>query len=192
MCFSRYKRLVSFVVVFMTSCVQGPGNGFEKIVGDVDRFFAEKPTFVTFVPSTDTGDSTSYYAINIVDYTLTHETIETGSTVSPYKSFIRISCSTLDNASSGDIEMKASGITHYLDSDQLLGGAVGFSTTEMALRNTDFSNPSEIVFLVKYNYRNSRWFFNTLEISFAPASFVHALKEFPQNDKFRRVFQIPG
>ena len=180
------------VIVLIISCGARPSQSFTKLVLDVDRFFAGKPTFVTFVPPTDSGDSTCYYAIKIVDHTLTHETIRTGLTVAPYKSFIRISCSTLDNASSGDIEMKTSGISQYLDSDQLLRSAVGFSTTEMALRNTNFSNPSEIVFLAKYNYENSQWFFNTLEISFAPPSFVHALKEFPQNDNFRKALQIPG
>jgi hypothetical protein len=192
MCHPQIARFVLlFFLLQATSCETGPSRQFKKIVSNVSRYFAEKPTLVNFVPPTENTGTSSYYAIKIADHHLDHGTKRTGSPVSPYTSFIRISCSVLDNANSGDVERTYGDYIQESDSESLLQQREGFTTAEMALRNTDFLNPSKIVFLIKYAYKNSLWVFDSLHISYASPSLKRALRDFPQNSDFRRIVLIP-
>ena len=66
--------------------------------------------------------------------------------------------------------------------------SAGFSTTDLALLNSDFSTDSQkLAIIIRYYYQNDYWHYNDLTIVYSPAYFTKDLENFPQNKAFREA-----
>jgi len=186
----KYYRLqmllLVFACAFMISCSSDAKTEFEKVVFRVDKYLSERPILVSSKKvMKGSEDVYAYYALRIVDYDLSYNIKRTFSSVSPYQAVIRISCHILNNAKSGDLISDISAFQHEVGI--LSKEASGFSTTDMALHNTDFSTKSRLAFMIRYSYQSHDWIYNSIEGGPLSESFFHDLQTFSQNKEFRKA-----
>jgi hypothetical protein len=190
------KHLPKLLLVFcmlVISCSSAAENDFEKIVSRIDKYFSEKPIFLTSVKNIANNEIThAYYSMRVEEYNLIYDVRETSGKTSRYGAYLTISCRILDNASSGDSISK---ISDFAVSEELTPKrASGFSTTSMALANQDFSNNSKrMTIIIRYSHQENKWFYDSISVSGVTSSksLVDDLKNFPQNKAFREAIGIP-
>jgi hypothetical protein len=127
----------------------------------------------------------TYFGYKIAGYELNYDIKRTFSSRSPYSAFIKISCNALENAKRGD--MFSDNAEFQTDSGIISREASGFSTTQMALANPDFSSESKWLIIVGYSYQNDGWIYSSIVGGPPSHSFIHDLKTFPQNRGFREA-----
>lgn len=125
-----------------------------------------------------------YYGIKIVDYELSGQVTR----LAAEKAFISVSCTALNNATSGDIKYEA--YQFALEEEKVHEEGVGFSTASAALHNPSFLVECKLSFILKYMYRGSDWVFDRLYVGYGPEAFDDALRRFPQNEHFRKAVGI--
>lgn len=182
-----FKRTLLTTLCFLiVSCSSDAKNEFEKIVSRVDQYLSEKPILLTSQRISKEGKEIyTYYGYRIVDYKLQYDLKRSFGSVSSYNAIIRISCSALDNAKSGDL---FSDISRFqTDLEIISREASGFSTTQTALANNDFSKESRWIITVGYSYRNATWIYNGITGGPPSGFFLQDLRTFPQNKGFREA-----
>ena len=187
-----YKHtLVTLTCLLLISCSSSAKSSFEKIVYKFDKYFSEKPTLITSNMIIKEGIKTyTYFGYKIDGYELNYEIKRTFSSRSPYSSFIEVSCNAFENAKGGD--MFSDNAKFQTESGIISGEASGFSTTQMALANSDFFSESRWTINVGYTYQNGNWIYNSVTGGPPSHSFIHDLKTFPQNRGFRKAIGMEG
>ena len=186
-----YSRCVKILLILsfgplLISCSHPATGAFEALTHKVENYLAKKPIWVTSQSVTpDAGDEYAYYALKIVRHTIRYDVIRQRSSVMLYKGFIRVLCDMVGNAKAGDVF--PDGGEFQSEVEILEKEALGFSTTDMALHNTDFSAPSKMTMIIRYAYHEDKWVFAGIEGGYPSESLVRDLSTFPQNEGFRRA-----
>lgn len=178
--------LLVFISALIISCSTDAKTDFDKIVLRVDKYLSKKPILVGSQEVIRGGEHVYvYYALRIVDYNLSHHIRKLSPSVFPYKTSIRISSNVLHNAKSGDVSSDIFPSQTEIEGGILSAEASGFTTVDMALRNTNFSTKSKLALIIKYTYEYDDWICNGIEGSYLAESFFCDLETFPQNKQFR-------
>jgi hypothetical protein len=169
------------------SCGSDAELKFEKITSRLDAYLTKQPVLLTSNKTIkDNQDIYAYFALKIIGYELSHDVSRTFSKTISRKAFVEISCEVKENSKNGDVvsnitELKMSHLNNYRESS-------GFSTTDLALLNSDFSHDSQkLTIRVTYFYQNDYWHYNDLAVSSTSAYFTQDLENFPQNKAFREA-----
>ena len=182
-----YRLLLATLFCTLTaSCSADIKHEFEKNILTLDRFFSEKPVIVTSnIIVKDGEENYAYYTLKMVDCDISNNIIRTFSKDRSYFAFVNITCNAFDNAEHGDLVYDASEFQTELGLPYIKAG--GFSTTHMALANTDFSTQRKCTITIRYSYLDNFWLYNSIDAGNLSKSFSHDLKNFPQNKKFREA-----
>ena len=177
--------LASILCILTISCDSGDQAKFEKIVSRIDIYFSSKPVILTSQKITKNGEEVyAYYGLKIINHSLSYNTTRLPS-ASGYSATVTIMCNALKNSKSGDLISDISEFQTKLGIKSKEPG--GFSTTNMALADSDFSESSKWTILIRYFYQNDGWIYHDVEGGLSSDSFVHDLEIFPQNKEFREA-----
>ena len=182
--------LASLLCILTISCTSVEQTKFEKIVSRIDKYFSSKPVILTSQKIIKEDEEVyAYYALKIINHSLSYNTTRFSS-ASGYSATVSIMCNSLRNSKSGDLISDISEFQTRLGIGSEEPG--GFSTTNMALADGDFSESSKWTILIRYFYRNDRWIYDDVEGGPSSKSFVHDLKIVPQNEDFREAIGMVG
>jgi hypothetical protein len=186
-----HKLLLATLLCILTvSCTSVEQAKFTKIVSRIDKYFSSKPVILTSQKITKNDEEVyAYYALKIIDHSLSYNTARLSS-ASGYSATVPIICNSLRNSKSGDLISDISEFQTQLGVRSKEPG--GFSTTNMALADGDFSESSKWTILIRYFYRNHGWIYQKVEGGPSSESFVHDLEIFPQNKEFRQAIGMVG
>ena len=177
--------LVSVLCILTISCASGERGEFERVVSRIDKYFSSKPVILTSQRITKNNEEVyAYYGLKIINHSLSYNTTRLPS-ASGYSATVTIMCNALKNSKSGDLISDISEFQTKLGIKSKEPG--GFSTTNMALADSDFSESSKWTILIRYFYQNDRWIYHDVEGGPSSDSFIHDLEIFPQNKEFREA-----
>ena len=180
------STLLIALCLLIVSCSSDVKDELEKIALRTDRYFSGKPIILTSKKIAREGEERHvYYAYRIIDHEITYDIQSTFSAISAYSALIRISCTAGENAKRGDLFSDMS--EFQTDLGVISREASGFSTTQMAVDNSDFASESRWTIYVEYTYQNGNWIYNGIAGGPPSHSFINDLKTFPQNKRFRRA-----
>lgn len=183
-----FKRtLVVTLCLLIFCCSSEAERGFDKIVFKLDKYFSKKPTLLTSDKIIKSNKEIYiYYTLKIIDYQFSHNFRKTFSSRSHYDAFIKISCNAVENSKSGDAVSDASEFAIESVKDHSL--ARGFSTTDLALINTNYSKEMRfLTFTIRYSYQNNKWVYRDIVVGGASDFLIDDLQSFRQNQEFREV-----
>jgi len=158
----------------------------------MNGYFAGKPIVLTSEEITKEGKEVfAYYGLKIVDYEISHGIKRSSRESYLYSASMHISCSALDNAAGGDLSSDTYEFQTVLEITP--ERASGFSTTNIALTNNDFSsNKRSFNIIIRYLYQGDHWIYAGMAGGGPSKSFLHDLETFPQNKAFRQAVGMEG
>ena len=183
-----FKRaLLAALCLLMVCCSSEAERGFDKIVLKLDKYFSNKPTLLTSNKIIESNKEIYiYYTLKVIDHQFSYNFRKTFSPRSNYDAFIKISCNVVENSKSGDAVSDASEL--QIESVRDYSPARGFSTTDLAFRNTNYSTETKLLtFLIEYSYQNNKWIYRDIVVGSASDYLIDDLKSFHQNQEFREV-----
>jgi len=174
----------------LVSCSSQAERAFKQVVSQLDTYLAQKPCLLTSKKIVKDGqESYVYYALKLDKYEIEFGVEGTSVAMSPHIGYIRISCTALDNSSSGDVSADTISTTQKGGSEP--ARREGFSTTDMALKNTAFSPDARTFSIyVDYTYQGSGWVCKTMSGGATPELLINDLQHLPQNKPFREAIGI--
>ena len=182
--------LATLVCILTVSCSSDAENKFEKVAVRMDRYFSEKPILLTSKKILKEGNELyAYYALRIIEHNISYNINRLASSDTKYNASLRISCDAVDNIRSGDLISDTLELQNTLENNAV--EASGFSTTGLALANTDFSlDKKSLAIFIRYTYENDNWICSDITGGGRSESLVVDLQSFPQNKRFREVIGI--
>lgn len=186
--FMNYRQpIFAIICLILLSCSSAAKNEFQTIIARVNKYLSERPTILTSNRIIRDGQITyAYYALKLTKFNLSYDISKTYSSSSDYEGFIIISCNTLDNAWGGDLTAGIAGLG--VGAEAIANQASGFSTTAMALNNTDFSSTDKpLTIIVRYSWTPDKWNLTNISCGGMPDSLINDLQTFPQNKQFRQA-----
>ncbi len=143
--------LLAILCSLLICCSSEPKLEFKHIVFRINGFFAAKPILLTSDKITKEGKEVyAYYGLKIVNHEISYGVKRSSAESFLYTGYIHILCNALDNAEGGDLLSDT--YEFQTELEIIPGHASGFSTTNIALSNTDFSS-NERTFRIGFSIR---------------------------------------
>ena len=95
-----------------------------------------------------------YFTLKITNFEHKYNVSRTYSSASPYHAILWISCEALDNSLGGDVISNSS--QFQVESTFIKEKIISFSTTVMALSNTNFDNKQKLTLNIIYDFNGTQ------------------------------------
>ena len=187
----RYFLCIAAIAALL-SCSSHAERSFKREVSRLTAYMSKHPHLLTSRKILKDGKETHVYYVLKVERFQANDSVErTFLSDVPYGGSITILCSVADNSGRGDVA------SDTIDFAKSLGAEgtkdKGFSTTDLALRNGDFSpSPETLAVYLKYLYEKDRWSYKGLSLGGAPELLLVDLQQLPQNKPFRQAIGMEG
>ena len=183
----NYKLLLfAAMCFFLVFCASQEEQKLGEIESGIAGYLSKSPTLLTSNKVPKEGEEIyAYYALKVIKYNISYDMRRTSPSQSHEGVTVEISFKALDNSKSGDLISYMSQFQTELDIE--FRESSGFSTTHMALANTDFTSERNGSIMIRYIYRDGNWIYDGMSGGALPQSFINDLETFPQNKEFREA-----